>query len=230
MHQHLDERISGLLHLDQLRHESHNAILPDFSRTLQGDPRLQTSLPPKPQSKDGSKETAPGFLGYDARAFLQNQVMRRTSEVRSCHVEYEYQKKSPEQAKHIGTTSKTAWVFSSIFLFFFFLLTMAAKCHPETQNMFENSIEVRLVFCGQYDAVNRWIIDTNFLRAILQPKHPKIQREKTEAQEKKLQNFQHFTMDIFKSQCGASWVAFCDVTSFESAESCAKAREKAVGF
>ena len=108
MHQILDERISGLLHLDQLRHESHNAILPDFSSTLQGDPRLQTSLPPKAAIQRWFQGNCPRFLGYDARAFLQNQVMRRTSEVRSCHVEYEYQKKSPEQAKHIGTTSKTA--------------------------------------------------------------------------------------------------------------------------
>lgn len=108
------------------------------------------------QSQRPFQGNCPRFLGYDARAFLQNQ-MRRTSNVGRCHVEYEYQKKSPEQAKHIGTTSKTAWCFSSIFPF---LLTLAGNFHPETQKNVRNFHRGPWVFRGQYDAkvefMNHW--------------------------------------------------------------------------
>ena len=92
------------------------------------------------QSQRQFQGNCPLFLGYDARAFLQNQVIRRTSEVRSCHVEYEYQKNN---ARNNRSTLEPHSKQHDFFLqYFFFLLTMAEDFYPETQKMFEISIEV----------------------------------------------------------------------------------------
>lgn len=161
---------------------------------------------------------------YDARAFLQNQVIRRTSEVRSCHVEYEYQKKN---ARNNRSTLEPHSKQHDFFLqYFFFLLTMAEDFYPETQKMFEISIEVLgFSVASMTQRLNSWIIEpANFLRAILQRKHPKIQREKNwrttrqkqskHIETKKLQMFHQFTMDFTLrkknagSKVGSHWKPF----------------------